>query len=302
MELNSPEQIRTAFGEGDAIRDAGLITPENMKRYDNLSYGPHGEWNLLDIYHKKEVNEKQPTIVSIHGGGWVYGTKEVYQYYCMDLAQRNFTVVNFNYRLAPENPFPAMVEDVNALFTWIAEHALEYHIDLDNLFVVGDSAGAQLASQYMTLLTNPEYQKLYDFKVPSDRIHVKAVGLNCGNYDMRKYIEKGEDKVIFAYVGTVTEEKLEALDTIKYMTKDFPPSFIMTSYYDFLKDMAKPMYEKIRDFGIIAVYKMYGSKDNEDIAHVFHVNIRLEEATICNDEECNFFNSFIPDRNLSFDN
>ena len=95
--------IRTNWAISDRERDEGLTTPEDITRHDDISYGPYGEWNLLDIYHKKDVNTCQPTIVNIHGGGWVYGNKEIYQFYCMSLAQRGYTVVNFNYRLAPEN-------------------------------------------------------------------------------------------------------------------------------------------------------------------------------------------------------
>lgn len=54
-----------------------------------------------------------PVIVSVHGGGWGYGDKERYQYYCMSLAQQGFAVVNFSYRLASKYKFPAPLEDTN---------------------------------------------------------------------------------------------------------------------------------------------------------------------------------------------
>ena len=81
------QDIRTNWAISDAERDEGLTTPEDIKRYDNISYGPHDVWNLLDIYHQKDVTGPMPVIVNIHGGGWVYGNKEIYQFYCMNLAQ-----------------------------------------------------------------------------------------------------------------------------------------------------------------------------------------------------------------------
>lgn len=60
-----------------------------------------------------------PVIVSVHGGGWVFGSKEGYQFYCMSLAQLGFTIVNFSYRLAPEFPFPANIEDINSVMSWV---------------------------------------------------------------------------------------------------------------------------------------------------------------------------------------
>lgn len=73
----------------------------------------------LDVYRPRaREGEKLPVIISVHGGGWVYGDKDGYQFYCMGLAERGFAVVNFSYRLAPEAKFPASLEDTNAVFRY----------------------------------------------------------------------------------------------------------------------------------------------------------------------------------------
>lgn len=285
--------IRTNWAISDRERDEGLTTPEDIARYDDISYGSYGEWNLLDIYHKKDVKACQPTIVNIHGGGWVYGNKEIYQYYCMSLSQRGFTVVNFNYRLAPENKYPAALQDINRVFWFLKEHGKEYYVDTENLFVVGDSAGGQLASQYLTILTNPEFAKLFAFQTPD--VRVRAAALNCGVYDTRNYIATGADEYLLEYVDKekLSEDMLEGLDTIKYMTSDFPPAFVMSAYYDFAVANAEPMYRHLQSLSVPCELKIYGSKEQEEIAHVFHVNIKLPEAEKCNDEECAFFRRFV---------
>ncbi len=290
--LDNPQTIRKMFCESDNLRDAGLTAPDNIKRYDNISYGIDQKWNLLDVYHEKETTCCQPAIISIHGGGWVYGDKERYQYYCMDLAQRGFTVVNFTYRLAPESKFPAALEDINSVFTWIACHAKEYNIDAHNLFVVGDSAGAQLASQYLALLTDSEFQKRFAFRVPSE-ITVKAAAFNCGVYDFKNYVKSSNDALMDAYFGKHKEDRYLDIDTISHVNCAFPPSYIMTAYYDFLKEYAEPFYEVLKAQGVPAVMKIYGSKEQREIAHVFHLNIRSQEAKSCNDDECAFFRQYI---------
>lgn len=288
------QDIRTNWAISDAERDEGLTTPEDIKRYDNISYGPHDVWNLLDIYHQKDVTGPMPVIVNIHGGGWVYGNKEIYQFYCMNLAQRGFTVVNFNYRLAPEVKYPAPLEDINGVMTFIKEHAKEYYMDTDNVFVVGDSAGGQLASQYLTIYSNPDYAAFFDFEVPD--IKIRAAGLNCGLYDVKKSIEVGLEERIKDYVGEENYSKvlgkgtvLESLDVVGNITKDFVPSFVMSAVNDFLVAHAEPMYKHLKNLGVDCDMKIYGSKEQEEVAHVFHVNIKLEEARKCNDDECAFF-------------
>lgn len=285
--------IRTNWAISDRERDEGLTTPEDITRHDDISYGPYGEWNLLDIYHKKDVNTCQPTIVNIHGGGWVYGNKEIYQFYCMSLAQRGFTVVNFNYRLAPENKYPAALEDINSVFCFLKEHGKEYYVDTENLLVVGDSAGGQLASHYLTIFTNPEFAKLFTFQTPD--VKVRAVALNCGVYDTRNCVDTEVDEYLLEYIDKekLTKDMWESLDTIKYMTSDFPPAFVMSAYHDFLVADAEPMYRHLQSLSVPCELRIYGSKEQEEIAHVFHVNIRLPEAGKCNDEECDFFKRFV---------
>lgn len=289
--------IRKNWAESDRKRDEGLTTPENIVRHDNISYGPYGDANLLDIYYTEDTVKKQPAIVNIHGGAWVYGSKEIYQFYCMGLAQRGFTVVNINYRLAPENKYPAALEDINRVFCFLKEKGEEYFVDTDNLFVAGDSAGGQLASHYLAIFTNPEFAKLFMFKTPD--VTIRAAALNCGLYDARKCAEYGLDEPFLEYIGKAEWEKsgkgeeiMESLDTMKYLTGDFPPSFIMSAYHDFLLENAQPMYEKLTGLGVPCEIKIYGSKEQEEIAHVFHVNCKLEEAAKCNDDECAFFKKF----------
>ena len=291
------EKLRREFGASDQKRDAGLTTPDNIKRYDDIAYGEYGRYNLLDIYHKKDVTSPQKTIIDIHGGGWTYGDKDVYQHYCMDMAQRGFTVVNFSYRLSPEDPYPAALEDINAVFTWVAENAAAYNIDLDKICVTGDSAGAQLASQYLALLTNSAFRRLFSMQIPYEQIKVKAVALNCGCYDMRGRMEAQEDDPFLAYIDkALTENReltLEQIDTVKYINADFPPAYIMSAEYDFLKEHVKPMYELLRAKGIVCEWKLYGKAEDTYMGHVFHLNQRLEEAKICNDDECRFFDEIL---------
>lgn len=288
------DRIRKEFGEGDAKRDAGLTTPEDVIRYDDIQYGPVEGWQLLDVYRPKACSGKKlPVIVSFHGGGWVYGTKEVYQFYCMSLAQRGFAVVNYTYRLAPEYKFPAPFEDINLVFEWIYANAEEYGLDTDNLFAVGDSAGGHGIALYAAFCTNDEYASKFDFKKP-EGMKLRAVALNCGLYDPIKRAEAGqEDTILQDYLPDHgTPEEMLMICVPEHVTKDFPPAFVMTATDDFLKDEAPVIMAKFDELHVPYEYKLYGT-DEKPLWHVFHCDMRLKEAAICNDDECNFFKKYI---------
>ena len=288
------DNFRNMFGAGDTARDAGLQTPDDVVRYDDIVYGDDPVRQSLDVYRPQAAGGNSlPVIVSIHGGGWVYGDKTRYQFYCMDLAQRGYAVVNYSYRLSPETKFPAALEDTNAVFRWVLTNASVYGLDLNNLFVVGDSAGAQYASQYLTMLTNPAYAALFDIDVPaSDELKIRAVGLNCGVYDMKVYAQGESEGWRRDFMGEGYDPELKQLDVLPYITGEFPPAFIVTSYYDFLHDLQAPMYVLLQSKGIPCELHEFGGEDHPEIAHVFHLDIRSETGRVCNDMECAFFRKY----------
>ena len=174
-------RVREMFTKGDHERDAGNTTPADVERFDDIVYGTDEKWQVLDVYRPKGMKGKLPVIISFHGGGWVYGDKDVYQWYTMNLAERGFAVINFTYRLAPEFQFPAPLEDCNLVVKWMLAHKDEYGFDTENVFAVGDSAGAHGLALYCDFLTNKDYAAKFAFTAPAG-FHFNAVALNCGVY------------------------------------------------------------------------------------------------------------------------
>ncbi len=286
-------QVRKEFKANDDIRDAGLTTPENVERFDDICYGTDKTWQLLDVYRPKHTDgQKLPVIISFHGGGWVYGDKERYQYYCMSLVKRGFAVVNYTYRLAPEYQYPAPLEDTNLVVTWIFQHAGEYGLDTDAIFMVGDSAGAHGLALYAAICTNPEYAKEYAFQVP-EGFAPKAIALNCGLASIT--VKEGDPsselmKLYLPEHGTKKEEWL--MSPIEHMTENYPPTFVMTAEGDFLRDEAPRLVKRLTECNVATCYRFYKWSERP-LGHVFHCDMRLEMAEVCNDEECGFFKKFL---------
>ena len=274
----------------DRKRDAAIPLPTGITECRNISYGSYGKWSLLDVYYPNGTTEPLPTIVSIHGGGYVYGTKEIYRRYGMDLAKRGFAFVNFNYRLAPKWIFPTPLMDTNAVMQWIQKNAVRYHLDPQRIILVGDSAGAQLASQYAAIATNPDYAALFHIKVP--KITIRCLGLNCGMYDTATLAAGRRTGIYKDYLGKEIPGDDPRFRVLESITDGFPPAYITTACHDFLRAEAEPMYDFLKTKGIPVQWKCYGTEENKSIGHVFHVNIALEEATQCNDDSAAFFRQY----------
>lgn len=99
------------------------------------------------IYWPSEPAEKPPVLLFFHGGGWVVGDLDTYDGTAREHAVGvGAVVVSVDYRLAPEHPYPAAVEDVWAVTRWVAAHADELGADPARIAVAGDSAGGNLAA------------------------------------------------------------------------------------------------------------------------------------------------------------
>lgn len=292
------EEFRKNCKIGDMVRDAGLTAPEDIRRFDDIRYGEDEKWNLLDVYRPKKEQGNLPVIVSVHGGGWVYGDKEVYQFYCMSLAQRGFAVVNFNYRLAPEHKFPAQLEDVNEVVGWILEHTEKYGFDPEHIFMVGDSAGAHLAGLYCCICTDAAYASAYPFQVPRGFVPT-AAALNCGVYvpiprgDVRPLEREDVSALPEALMpGGGTPEEAELIDLTEHITPAFPSTFFMTATEDFCRPQAAYLESALKKQGVPYTFKLY-EDGKRPLEHVFHVNMRNEAGRMCNEDECNFFKGFL---------
>ena len=283
--------FRYNASKSDRKRDGAIALPEGITQCRNISYGPHGKDNLLDVYYPEGTAAPLPTIVSIHGAGYVYGSKEVNRRYGMDMAKRGFAFVNFNYRLAPKWKFPTPLCDTNAVLHWVVKNAHRYHLDPDRILLVGDSAGAQLASQYAAMWANPVYAALFPLKLP--KITIRALGLNCGLYDMAQRASDSRKGLSLDYLGRDLSPEDPRFRVLESIGINYPPAFLTTSCEDFLRENAEPMCRFLKERGIDAQWRCYGREGDKTVGHVFHVNIALPEATQCNDDTAEFFRRYL---------
>lgn len=283
--------VRTLFTIGDLKRDLGWVPPTNVEAVENVSYGSCDKWHLLDLYRPKDAEGKLPVLLNIHGGAWVYGDKKVYAPYCMYLATQGFAVVNASYRLAPKHTFPAPLEDVGAMVEWVVDHAEEYGLDVSNLFFVGDSAGAHLATAYTAIQLNEAYAKSFPGIKVDERFIPKGLLLNCGVFDIEVEWKK-QGRALTPFLTDLlgekpTVESVKQMSPAQFITSDFPSVHLTTSNGDFLLKHSYRLKEVLEKKSVEVVFKEYGEKKKPQ-GHVFHLNLKNKVGQECNADQLEF--------------
>ncbi len=154
--------------KGDAAKHAVQTPPENIIKVTDIPYVDDGNiFHQLDVYYPDSAAyssqiEELPVIIDIHGGGWMYGDKDLNEYYCLELANRGFIVFNISYRLVPDVTVNEQLQDCALALQWISQHIAEYPANPNNIMLTGDSAGGMLAVYSATLLQSPELRDTFE--------------------------------------------------------------------------------------------------------------------------------------------
>lgn len=121
---------------------------KEIKSKENIVYKKAISSKLkLDVYAPKgDCKKTYPTVLLIHGGGWLLGSKENQRIMAQHLALNNYIGISVAYRLGFEAPYPAGVIDLKDAIRWIRKNAKKYQINPDKIAVLGASAGGQLAT------------------------------------------------------------------------------------------------------------------------------------------------------------
>ena len=143
--LNLPLFLASSLLAGDPAEFAAWVGNDYRVR-PNITYkvASNAE-QKLDVYFKRDTSTPGPTVIYIHGGGWVGGSKEASVLRIAPYLEMGFNVVNVEYRLGRVARAPAAVEDCRCALRWVIRNAESYGIDPERLVVTGRSAGGHLS-------------------------------------------------------------------------------------------------------------------------------------------------------------
>lgn len=188
----------------------------------DIAYEP-GPRHTLDIYAPRPSTHPAPVLVFFYGGNWDSGTKAMYRFVGYAMAARGILTVIPDYRLYPQVRFPAFMDDAAAATAWARAHAAQYGGDPHQLFLMGHSAGGQIAT---LLALDPEYLRAAGLR---QRDVCGVIGL-AGPYDFLP-LHDDELKQIF---GPAAERPRS--QPINYVTPDAPPMLLMAGRDDHTVD------------------------------------------------------------------
>jgi acetyl esterase len=207
------------------------------------------------IYTPKASGKKSPALVYFHGGAFVIGDMYFEEARCLRLAaEGGCVVVSVDYRLAPENPFPAGVEDCYCALAWVGAQVKELGVDIDRIAVGGSSAGGALAAAVAQMARDRTgvavaFQLLI-YPVIDDRMETASmkafsttpVWNSVSNAQMwDHYLGVKRDYVSnYAAPGRATD------------LADLPPAYIMTAELDPLRDEGIAYGQRLMQAGVSA--------------------------------------------------
>ena len=258
VEGRTVEQAREENREG-----ARVVTgpPRPMARVESLTVpGPGGEMPARLYVALGTPRPPQPLLVYYHGGGWVVGDLDTHDGLCRFLAEHSGSrVLSVDYRLAPEHPFPAPVEDAVAAFAWAHEHAAELGADRGRIAVGGDSAGGNLSTALCLQARGgggpmPAMQLL--LYPPTDVVgegasrETFAEGFLLTRDDMQWF----EDH--YLPDGCDPEEPRASMMRARDLS-GLPPAYVATAGFDPLRDEGETYAARMRDAGARVVLQRH---------------------------------------------
>lgn len=190
-----------------------LTDTSGYRMQSGIAYGEHPR-QRLDLYLPLAADKPAPVVVFIHGGRWREGAREDYRFLAQALTSIGAVVVIPDYRLFPEAHFPAFVEDNARAVRWTADHIAAEGGDPGRIFVMGHSAGAQIAA---LLALDPRYLQAQGFDNRSLR---GLIGL-AGAYDFLPF-SSADAAEVFADVAD-----LRLTQPINFACNPHPPLLLL---------------------------------------------------------------------------
>ena len=262
--------------KSDKKRMATQTPPENVVKVKDIPYIDDGNpYHKFDVFYPKGKIAKEglPVIIDIHGGGWMYATKDLNEYYCMELAKKGYCVFSISYRLVPDVTVNEQIKDCTEALAFIRANMKDYPANKKTVMLTGDSAGGQLALYSTILNNNPDAREI--FGTVDTKLNIKCLLLTSpvtyaksggwfSIYTKKMWGKDYKTKSTYNYMD---------LNEIMELANDMPPTYFITSSGDTLAhDQTVNAYNYFVEKGYECEIEDFTDlRDGKKLPHVFSV-------------------------------
>ena len=267
--VNSVEPRKTP---GEHMLNDGVIY------VNDVCYGGKYPNSHLDIYYPDgDKTVKRPTVIYLHGGGFIFGDKVMGDPlaaetgrdsdFCAEVAKQGYNVISPNYALAPEYHFPVQLEQVDQLLSYLTKNHEYYGLDIEHVFLGGGSAGACLSEIYGAMLVNPEYADKIGFRPSVRKEQIAGLLIDEAALSVRHY-EENMNAMFGCWLGadrpSEKEEIAYLIDPTNWIKDTYFPSYIISRNMEiWFRDSAEDLAEVLEKNGTEYEYFFRGQECDE---------------------------------------
>ena len=270
----------------------GRSTKENGILYLNdIKYADEYPNSYLDIsYTNTNTEESRPTFIYIHGGGLFGGDKAMgdplaanddsnYLFDCIVL--EGYNLVNMNYALVPQYRFPTPEIQLNQAVKFLKEHAMEYHLDMTDVTIMGQSGGAVITAHYGAIISNPDYANLYDITPELDVSDVRCLIIDDAPLIFDHFDKSGKRLLGNFISGNSFPSKGQKnmYNPIGYVNNSYPTSFVIGNNYNgngYAYDMEQ-LFHKLQDCGVKCEFFYDRYENGTEPGHGYLSNLKNDK-------------------------
>ncbi len=269
-------------GTIDKIRLAKYVPADVTSRL-NIAYGDL-PIEKLDVHLPSGVegsSRRVPTIVWLHGGGFLSGGKSLIGNYAKIIAGSGYGVVAIDYALAPDAKYPTPARQANAALAFLKANGHTLNLDTDRIVIAGDSAGAHIAAQLGIALSNPDYARATGVEPAVPLTSVRGLLLYCGFFDPALFEPRGFvadylDAIARSYLDMQRFDPAMVPETFPIpanLTSDMPPLFITVGNNDLLTAHSEALAAAARQHGMAVETLFFPAEYKPALGHEYQFDL-----------------------------
>ena len=299
------ENIRVNNEKGEKYQ----VMPTGWRKESHIPYtGDYHPMHVLNLYYPAGWDAskgKLPTIIDIHGGGWLYGTVDESERYLAWLAAQGYAVMGMSYRLLDETDLSGIISDIYDAMHWLEQFGPDRGFDMGKALLTGDSAGGHLSGLVACIQKNPELQKAYGVVPFSFEISALCVCCPCSEMD-RLYIMDREEseagqKSAEAYYEMMLGDRGDAAPWKGKMSLSeamrgikLPPLLLIGSETESLYEQSEMLLRALEAEGQDHETLIWKKEEAVHLQHVFNISHwEWRESIISNKRMLEFFDKAV---------